>query len=149
MSLNQVGTYWSGGGRTLLLGKTTDYAGGVVTESLASELKNVGHINFFYCIINFCMHAKYKALQKIVKQVYGAGGLREVSFVQLLHTSWSTMETLHEDFKDTWVSVNPNSPMNFMSDITNEENEEGDSDIGMFEVQICDVGTLQKILLTI
>ena len=28
-----------------------------------------------------------------------------------------------------------------MSDITNEE---GDSDIVMFEVQVCDVGTLQK-----
>ena len=39
--------------------------------------------------------------------------------------------------------------MPFMPDITNEENEEGDSDIGMFEVQVCDAGTLQKTLLTI
>ena len=38
--------------------------------------------------------------------------------------------------------------MPFMSDITNEENEEGNSDIGMFEVQVCDVGTFQKPLLT-
>ena len=38
--------------------------------------------------------------------------------------------------------------MTFMSDVTNEENEEGNSDISMFEVQVCDVGTLQKPLLT-
>ena len=38
--------------------------------------------------------------------------------------------------------------MTFMLDIKNEENEEGNSDIGMFEVQVCDVGTLQKLLLT-
>ena len=29
-----------------------------------------------------------------------------------------------------------------MSNITNEENEEGDSDIRKFEVQVCVVGTL-------
>ena len=34
--------------------------------------------------------------------------------------------------------------MPFMSEIKNEENEEDDSDIGMFEVQVCDVYTLQK-----
>ena len=38
--------------------------------------------------------------------------------------------------------------MPFMSDIKNEENEEGGSDIGMFEVQVCDVGTLKKLFLT-
>ena len=38
--------------------------------------------------------------------------------------------------------------MPFIPDITNEENEEGNSDIGMFEVKVCDVGTLQKMLLT-
>ena len=37
--------------------------------------------------------------------------------------------------------------MPFMSDIKNEEDEEGDSDNGMIEVQVCDVGTLQKLLL--
>ena len=31
-----------------------------------------------------------------------------------------------------------------MSDIANEYNEEGGSDSGMFEVQVCDVGNLQK-----
>ena len=35
-----------------------------------------------------------------------------------------------------------------MSDITNEENEEGNSDIGMVAVQLCDVDTLQRLLLT-
>ena len=38
--------------------------------------------------------------------------------------------------------------MPFISDITNEENEEGDSEIFMFELQVCDVVTLQKPLLT-
>ena len=38
--------------------------------------------------------------------------------------------------------------MTFMSDITNEENEEGDIDIGMFEVQVFGVFTLQKLLMT-
>ena len=122
MSLNQIYTYWSDGGRTLLLGQTIDSGGGGVTESLASELKNIGRISFFYCIVNCCLHAQYKALQKSVEQVYGAGGLGEVSFMQLLHTFLSTQEALDEDFKETWVRVNPNSLMNFMSDIKNEEN---------------------------
>ena len=37
-------------------------------------------------------------------------------------------------FKETLVRVKPNSPMPFMLDITNKENEEGDSDIGMYEL---------------
>ena len=47
MSLNQIDTYPSDGGRTLLLGHTTDSGGGGVTESLVSELKNIGRISFF------------------------------------------------------------------------------------------------------
>ena len=39
--------------------------------------------------------------------------------------------------------------MPFMSDITNEENEEGNSDTSMIEVQVCYVGTLYKPLLMI
>ena len=62
---------------------------------------------------------------------------------------WSTREALGEYFKKTWVRVNQNPFMPFMSNITNEENKEGKSDIGMFEVQVCDVGTLQKPFLTI
>ena len=61
--------------------------------------------------------------------------------MQFLHTFWSTEEALGGYFKEIWVRVNPNSLMPFMSDIKNEENEEGGSDIGMFEVQVCDVGT--------
>ena len=38
--------------------------------------------------------------------------------------------------------------MPFISDIKNEENTEGNSEIEMFEVQACDVGTLQKIFMT-
>ena len=34
--------------------------------------------------------------------------------------------------------------MLFMSDIKNEVNEEGESDIGVFEVQVCDVHTSHK-----
>ena len=92
--------------------------------------------------------AQSKAPQKIVDQVYGPGGLGEISFIPLLHTFWSTQEALGEYFKDIWVRVNPNSPMPFMSDIANEENKQGESDIGIIEVQVCDVGTLQKPLLT-
>ena len=55
-----------------------------------------------------------------VWKIYGAGGLWEVSFIWLLHMFWSTHEALGEDFKDTWVRVDPNSPMPFISDITNE-----------------------------
>ena len=69
--------------------------------------------------------------------------------MQLLHTFCSTQEALGEYFKETWVRVNPNYPMSFMSDIKNEENEEGNSDIGVFEVQVCDVGTLYKPFMTI
>ena len=68
--------------------------------------------------------------------------------MQLLHMFLLTQEALGEDLKQTWVRVNPNSPMTFMSDITNEENEEGDIDIGMFEVQVFGVFTLQKLLMT-
>ena len=92
-------------------------------ESLASELKNVGCISFFYPIINYCLHSQYKARQKMVEKVYGSGGIEEVSSMQLLNTFWSTQEAFGEYFKETWVIVNPNSPMPFMSDITNEENE--------------------------
>ena len=53
VSLNQIGTYWCDGGRTLLIGYKTDSGGGGVTESLASELKNVGRIRFLYRIANF------------------------------------------------------------------------------------------------
>ena len=69
--------------------------------------------------------------------------------MQILHKLSSTQEALCEDFKDTYVKLNPNSPMPFMLDITNDENDKGDSDIGMFEVQVCDVITLQKPFLEI
>ena len=97
--------------RTPFLGNKTDSFG------------NIGHISFFCRIINCCLHAQSKALQQSVEQVYDAGGLREVSFIKLFYMSWSTQESLGEDFKDTWVRFNPNSLMRFMSDITNEENE--------------------------
>ena len=90
VSLNHIDTYQSDGGRTLLLGQTTDSGGGGVTESLASELENVGRISFFYRIVNFCLHAQSKALKQSVEQVYGAGGLGGVSFMQLLHIFLST-----------------------------------------------------------
>ena len=117
-------------------------------ESLASELKNIGLISFFYFIFNCCPHAQYMALQKSVDQVYGAGGIGEISLMKLLHTFWSTQEALDEHFKETWVRVNSNSLMPFMSDITNEENEDGNSNIVMFELQVFDVGTLKKPFLT-
>ena len=148
VSLNHICTYRSDGRRTLIIVHTTYSGSGGVTESLSSELKNVGRNSFFYCIFNLFLHAQYNALQKSVEQVYGAGGLGGVSFMQLLHMFWSTQEALGEDFKETWVIVNPNYPIPFMSDTTNEKNEEGDSDIGMFELQVCDVGTFQKPFLT-
>ena len=52
----------------------------------------------------------------------------------LLQKFWLTHEALGEDFKERRVRLNPNSPMTFMSDITNKENEEDDIDIGIFEV---------------
>ena len=71
-----------------------------MTESLASELKKIGRIFVLYPIVNLCLHTQSKALQQSVEQVYGAGGIREVSFMQLLHTFWSTQEALVEEFKD-------------------------------------------------
>ena len=64
--------------------------------------------------------------------------------MQLLHMFWSTEKEIGEYFKDTWVIVNPNETIPLISDITNEENEQGDSDNGMIEVQLCDVGILKK-----
>ena len=75
MSLNRIYTYRSDGGRTLLLGHTTDSDFGGVTEILARELKNIGSNSFFYRIFNCCLQAQYKALQKSVEQVYGAGDI--------------------------------------------------------------------------
>ena len=49
-----------------------------------------------------------------MEKVYGAGGLGEVSFMQLLHAFWSTQKAIGEDFKYTWVRVNPDYPMNLM-----------------------------------
>ena len=61
------------------------------------------------------MHNQSKELQKIVEQVYGAGGLGKVSFVKFLHMFWSTQEELGEDFKETWIRVNPNYLIPFIS----------------------------------
>ena len=66
------------------------------------------------------MHPQSKALQKSVQQVYGAGGLGEVSFMQLFHKFLLTQEKIGEDFKETWVRVKQNYLMPFISDITNE-----------------------------
>ena len=70
-----------------------------MTDSLSGELKKNCHISLFYRIVNCCLHAQSKALQQSVEKVYGAGGLGEVSFIQLLHTFWSTQEALGEDLK--------------------------------------------------
>ena len=40
--------------------------------------------------------------------------------MKLLHMFWSMEEALGEDFKDAWVRLNLNTPMPFVSDITNE-----------------------------
>ena len=85
-----------------------------MTESLSEELKNIGHIYVLYHIFNCCLHAQSKALQRSVEQVYGAGGLREVSSMQLLHKFWLTQEALGEHFKETWVILNPDYPMPLM-----------------------------------
>ena len=90
VSLNHVDIFRSDWVITLLLGQTTDSGGGGVTKILASELKNVVRISFLCSIVNCCMHAQYKAMQKSVEQFYGAGGLGEVYFIQLFHTFWST-----------------------------------------------------------
>ena len=36
------------------------------------------------------------------------------SFMQLMHTFWSTKQALGVYFKETWVRVNPNDLMPFM-----------------------------------
>ena len=117
-------------------------------RSLPVKSKVLVRICVLYRIVNCYLHAQYIALQKSVKQVYGAGVIEEVSSVQLLHMFWSIQEALDEYFKDTWVRVNPYYPMNFMSDITKEQNKDFDSDNRMIKVQVCNVGTLQKPLLT-
>ena len=67
MSLNQIDTHRSDGVITIILEQTTDSGGGGVTESLASELRNVGHISFFYPIVNFCLHAQSNVLHQRVE----------------------------------------------------------------------------------
>ena len=120
ISLNQIYTYRYDGGRTFLIGQTTASSGGGVTDNLSSELKNAGRISFFYRIVSCCMHAQYKTLYKSVEQVYGEIGIGEVSSMQLFHRFFLKQEALGESFKDTWVIVNPNSPMPFLSGITKE-----------------------------
>ena len=68
VSLNQIDTYRSDGGRILLLGRTTYYGGGRVTERLSIELKTFGCISFFYSIFNCCMKYQYKARNKSVER---------------------------------------------------------------------------------
>ena len=53
--LNQIDTYQSYGGRTIILAKTTDSSGGRVIESLDSECTNVDCNSFFCHIVNCCM----------------------------------------------------------------------------------------------
>ena len=66
VSLNQIDTYRSYEGRTLILGHITDSGGGGVIEILSSELRNIYCISLFYRIFNFFMCAQSKALQKSV-----------------------------------------------------------------------------------
>ena len=40
--------------------------------------------------------------------------------MQLLQKFWLKEEVLGEYFKEIWVRLNPNSPMPFMTDRTNE-----------------------------
>ena len=58
--LNQIDTYRSYGGETILLAKKAYSSGGEVTENLASELKNVDCNSFFYHIDNCCLCAQSK-----------------------------------------------------------------------------------------
>ena len=67
VSLHQIYTYRSKGGRTLIFGQTIYSSSGGVTDRLASELKSFGRISFFYRIVNFWLHAQSKALQKSVE----------------------------------------------------------------------------------
>ena len=62
ISLIQIDTYQSDGVRTPILGYKTESGGGGVTDSLVSELKNIGCISFFYCITNCCLHTQSNAL---------------------------------------------------------------------------------------
>ena len=41
--------------------------------------------------------------------------------MQWLYIFWSNEEALGEQFKYVWVRVNPNAPMNLISDITNKK----------------------------
>ena len=56
--------------------------------------------------------------------------------MKLLYMFQSTQDKIGKGFKYTWFRVKPNYLMPFIAYITNEENEEDDSDIGMFEVQV-------------
>ena len=47
VSLNQIDTYQSDGGRKFLFVQTKDSGVGGVAERLSSELKNVSHVSFF------------------------------------------------------------------------------------------------------
>ena len=114
MSLGKIGTYRFDGEITLLLRQTTCFDVGRVTDILASKLKNVVSICVLYCIINCFLHSQTKELQQSVEQLYGTGGIREVYFIHLLHTFFSTEEALGEDFKYTWVILNPNYPIHFI-----------------------------------
>ena len=67
--------------------------------------------------------------------------------MKLLHVFWLAYEALGGQFKETWVILNLNATITFISDIKNEDNEQGDSDNFIIEVKVCDVGTLQKPLL--
>ena len=88
--------------------------------------KNLVRICALYLIVNCYLHDQSKALQKSVEQVYGVDGIGEVYFIQLLHMFLQMEEALGEELKQIQVRVNPNSPMTFMADITNEERKLGD-----------------------
>ena len=65
VSLNHIDTYRYDGGIKLLLGQTTDYGDGGVTESLANEIKMVVRISFLYHIVNCCLHANKRHCRKV------------------------------------------------------------------------------------
>ena len=97
MSLNHIDNYRSDGEITLLIEHKTDSEDGVVTDSLAGELNNFGFICVFYRIVNLCLHAQYKALQKSVERFYGEGVLGDSIIAHVLVDTRGTRWRLQID----------------------------------------------------
>ena len=97
---------YSSGTRLHFKSSTTDAGGGGTNESLVKELVTVDRAvnDCNYDWVNCVLHALNLMLQCPIEAVFGAGGLKKRTFMQMLHTCY-TLKGLYpiKTWREMWI----------------------------------------------